>query len=351
MDIVNNSSIEIVGKGLTVLRMAGGKIYAGRGYNIYVSEDNGKTWDLDGRAVAGLIRRAAGKIDFLRRITRGGVATVLPLSDGARLCVISGALLRAETGSKVYRPVFRFAKGSRPLNLCLAPDGSIYWGEYFLNLRRSEPVNIYSSEDGGKTWKVAYTFTRGSICHVHRVIYDRDEDAFLICTGDRDHEVAILKTTDRFKTLIPLVRGEQRFRTTSLVPFERCILYGTDNPGGDNFIMSLERGTAKVRKVQKVPGPVLYGCRVGDKAVFSTMVEKKEHEVTVWAGNPDSFSLVAEFGTNKGCQVSRELVGYSAAILPEGQSDDSFVFCTPVGTLRFNNEILRIRVGGQIERH
>jgi len=253
-------------------------------------------------------------------------------------------IMRAEPGSSTYRCVLRVDKGSRPLNLCHGKNGEIYWGEYFLNLRRSQPVRIFASKDKGRNWEAIYTFPKGKICHVHRIVYDPIGDAILVCTGDRDHEVAILKTTDGFQTLETIVQGDQCYRTTSLIPMRDSILYGTDNPNGDNYVMAITRQNSSVERIQELPGPVLYGCRVGEVAVFGTMVEKKDHEVTVWAGNERAFRLVAHFNTRKATWLWREAAGYSTVILPEGTGRWPHLFLTPVGTQEFADSLLRINL-------
>ncbi len=326
---------------MTIHRVEGETLFASRGYRIYRSEDGGGRWQEDGRAAVPSWRKAM-RPSLLRRISRGGVHHLVRQPDGSRICVVPGMIMRAEKDSSSYECVFRFRKGSRPLNLCCMPDGRIYWGEYFLNLRRSEPVRVFCSEDGGKNWNVAHTFDRGSICHVHRVAYDPYDDSVLVCTGDRNREVSILRTDDGFGTLIPLVRGEQRFRTTALIPVRSCILYGTDNPSGENHVMRLDRESGGVREVQKLPGPVLYGCRAGAHAVFSTMVEKRDHEVSIWAGDENSFRPVATFASRKMTAFWREIAGYSAVILPEGAGSGSGLFCTPVGTSEHPDSVMRI---------
>jgi len=230
------------------------------------------------------------------------------------------------------------------LNLCHGKNGEIYWGEYFLNLRRSEPVRIFGSKDKGKSSEDVYTFPKGAICHVHRIVYDRFGDAILVCTGDRDHEVAILKTTDGFQTLEPIVQGAQHYRTTSLIPMSESILYGTDNPNGDNYVMAINRRNGSVERIQELPGPVLYGCQVGEVAVFTTMVEKKAHEVTLWAGNEKTFGLVAQFNVRKANQLWREVAGYRTVILPEGSGRWPHLFLTPIGTQKYANSLLRINL-------
>ena len=335
---------EEIRRGMTVHRVEGEVVFASQGYRIVCSPDEGKSWEEDGRVSVPRWRKVVDSIPLVRRISRGGVVGVWPQPDGARLCVVPKMIMRAEKGSSPYRCVFRFARGSRPLNLCQGRDGKVYWGEYFLNLRRSEPVRIFGSKDKGRNWEVVYTFPKGTICHVHRIVYDPFGDALLVCTGDRDHEVAIWKTADGFRTLEPIVQGDQQYRTTSLIPRSQCILYGTDNPNGDNYVMAIDRQSGSVDKIQQLPGPVLYGCQVGEVAAFGTMVEKKEHEVTLWAGNEKSFHLVAHFKTRKANQLWREAAGYSTVILPEGTGHWPYLFFTPVGTQKYANSLLRINL-------
>jgi hypothetical protein len=338
-------------RGITVHRVEGKVIFSSQGYRILRSLDAGETWEEDGWLSVPSWRSMVDSVPLLRRMSRGGVVGVWPQADGSRLCVVPKMIMRAEAGSSTYRCVLRFDKGSRPLNLCQGKEDKIYWGEYFLNLRRSEPVRIFGSKDKGRNWEVVYTFPKGTICHVHRIIYDAFGDAILVCTGDRDHEVAILKTTDGFQTLEPIVQGDQHYRTTSLIPMTESILYGTDNPDGDNCVMAIKRHNGSLERVQKLPGPVLYGCQVGDVAVFATMVEKKDHEVTLWAGNEKSFGLVAHFNTRKTTQLWREAAGYSTVILPEGTGCWPHLFMTPIGTQKYANSLLRINLEKAMKYH
>jgi hypothetical protein len=334
--------IHEISKGTTIHRVEGEAIYVSRGYEVLRSRDSGLSWEVDGSVHPPWWRKSLDPIPLFRKMSRGGVAYVLPQKDGTRLCVLPKMIARAEAGSSEYRCVYRISKGSRPLNLCQDESGGIYWGEYFLNLRRTEPVRIFGSKDGGKIWDVVWTFSRGTICHVHQIVHDPYDHSILVCTGDRDHEVAILKTTDGFHTLTPLVQGDQRYRTTSLIPLPEYILYGTDNPGGENYIMALDRRSGSVEELQRVPGPVLYGSRVGVHTVFATMVEKQHHEASLWCGNGNGFSMVALFKAKKWNRPLRELMGYPTAILAEGNSDWPYLYFTPVGTESNDGSLMRM---------
>ena len=127
----------------TVHRVEGDKLLASQGYKMLHSSDGGQSWSEDGNIPVSWSRRATEWVHVLSRISRGGISYVLSQKDGSRLCIVPKMILRAEAGSSDFRCVFRFSNGSRPLNLCQGPDGKIYWGEYFLNLRRSEPVRIF----------------------------------------------------------------------------------------------------------------------------------------------------------------------------------------------------------------
>jgi hypothetical protein len=184
----------------------------------------------------------------------------------------------------------------------------------------------------------------GSICHIHRIVYDPYDDVILVCTGDRDHESAIFKTTDHFRTLRPIVQGNQLYRTTALIPLREYLLYGTDNPRGENYIMALDRRKGSVDKVQKLPGPVLYGCRVGSHTVFATMVEKQHHEVSLWSGNGNGFTMLAHLKARKWNRPFRELAGYPTVILPEGTGSWPYLYCTPTGTKQYDGSLVRMNL-------
>jgi glycosyltransferase involved in cell wall biosynthesis len=331
-------------RGSTIQRVEGKLAYASHGYKILRSTNEGSNWEEDGVVPVAWWRKLLAPHPILNRIIRGRVFGVLPLASGARIGLVFGMIARAEPQSPDYRCVFRFPRGSRPLNMCLTPKNKIFCGEYFLNLQRLDPVHVYGSQDEGINWDIAYTFPKGSICHIHRVVYDSYDDAILVCTGDKDQEVAIYQTKDEFRTLKPLVGGAQEYRTASLIPCPDFLLYGTDNPDGQNFIIALDRRTNKVERLQKIPGPVLYGGYVGEQVAFATMIEKRHHEITVWAGHGKAFRQVAYFKADKSNWLWRELVGYSTVVLPEGSGSPGGLFCTPVGTAKYADTPIKIEI-------
>jgi len=334
----------IASRGSTIQRVEGKLAYASRGYTILRSTNGGGNWEEDGVVAVSGWKKFAAPSPILSRILRARVFGVWPLSSGARISLVAGMIVRAKPQSPVYECVFRFPPGVRALNLCVTPDRKFFFGEYLLNLQRSAPVRVYSSKDDGIHWEIAYTFPEKSICHIHRVVHDPYDDSILVCTGDRDREVAIFRTTDEFRTLQPLVGGGQEYRTTSLIPRPDYLVYGTDNPGGQNFIMALDRRTNRVERLQEIPGPVLYGGCAGEQVAFATMIEKRHHEITVWAGHGMAFRQVAYFAAAKSNWLWREMAGYSTVILPDGAGRSGSLYCTPVGTAEYDGTPLKIEI-------
>lgn len=342
---MEKTRMEEVKKGLTVHRVEGEEVWASSGYRMFYSRDRGRSWVEDGRAFVRGWRRYTAYSPLLRRITRAGISSLLRTKDGSRLCTVPGEILRAEAGSSSYCiRSLKVPRGSRPLNLCTGQDGAIYWGEYFLNLRRAQAVRIFRSTDGGISWHVAYTFPAGSICHVHRIVYDAYEGSLLVCTGDRDREVAILRGSDSLDSLVRVAGGSQKYRTTSLIPRPSCIIYGTDCPSGPNFLMALDRDSGRAEELQRVPGPVLYGCEVGEKLVFATMAERRDHEVTLWLGDEAGFRLLAHFETARSHPLWRELAGYPTVVLPDGRGTWPLLLATPMGTRHYSGSLLRMEL-------
>ncbi len=328
---------------LTVLRAAGETVHAARGREVLRSDDGGATWETDGRLEGmPLWRRISLAWPLAARVTRSGITSIVPLADGVRLAVSGGILWRAAAGSPAYRPVHRFIRGSRPLGICQTPRGELYWGEYFLNLRRSEPVRVFRSADGGLSWETAWTFPSGRVCHIHRVVHDPGGDALLVLTGDRDAEAGIWRTRDRFGTLELLAGGSPDFRAAALVPTPEGLVFGTDRPRGPNRILRLGRdGAGPPEVLAEVPGPVIHGCRVGGGWAFSTMVECPGHRATVWYGDAGGCRQVAEFPARPGSWLRREVAGYPSIRLAEGPGGGS-LWCTPEGTDRYDGDLLKL---------
>lgn len=211
-------------------------------------------------------------LSLTRRFIRAEITSFYQLANGDRIAVAKKGLFLQKKGSKTFEKCFSMPRGSKPLNLCFAPSGSIYFGEYFQNIEK-QPVNIYCSEDNAQSWHIAYTFKAGHINHIHGLFFDKYTNRIWVATGDRENECIIGYTEDEFKTFKEVFRGGQEYRTCQLFFYPDFIVFGTDTQYEQNIIKKFDRNTLEITELQNVQGSVIKGGQVGDVAFISTTVE------------------------------------------------------------------------------
>lgn len=197
---------------------------------------------------------------------------MLPLPDGSSLATIRGRILKRNPDASSFRDVFRIPRGSRPMNICLLPDGNLYWGEYFFNYRR-QAVHVYGSTDAGESWRIVHTFPPGAVRHVHGIVYDPYQQGLWIFTGDSDRESKIMFTPDQFRTIKVVFEGSQQIRAASMIPLPEGVLVPTDTPQEQNYIRWLDPSRNILEQIAPVPGSVFYGNTIGDWIVLSVCPE------------------------------------------------------------------------------
>ena len=222
-------------------------------------------------------------------------------------------------------------RGSRPLNLCLAPDGRLYFGEYFDNPGRAA-VQIYGSEDGGRSWEVAYTFAAGAVRHVHRVAWDPFRQGVWVFTGDEDSESQMLFTADRFRTLEKRFAGRQHFRTVACLFTSEGLLYGTDSPFEANAVQLLELGSGKLRRLHPLPSSSFSAAHAGGHFVFSTAAEPSPvndtRACTLWCSRDlESWRRLARWERDR---LPARFFQYGNIILAAGDHSRPFLYSSSV---------------------
>src|SRR5690348_14046569 len=128
------------------------------------------------------------------RLFRDGFHALAVLPSGDLIGAVPGAIVTLHPQATEFRLTHAITRGTRPLHITAAPNGILYWGEYFDNALRDE-VHIYASSDHGRTWHVAYTFPKGTIRHVHNIVHDPWENCLWILTGDYREECRILRAS------------------------------------------------------------------------------------------------------------------------------------------------------------
>ncbi len=276
--------------GLRVLSWSGDDLYASRGYELLRARAESPltnlAWQSVGAFRPSFRRRLSAANRLSARLFRDGFHALAIHSSGSLIVAVPGAVITLRPGESEFRRTHAITRGTRPLHITAVPDGAVYWGEYFDNPTREE-VHVYASTDGGATWNVSYTFPKGTIRHVHNIVHDPWQNCLWVLTGDYGDECRILRASCDFSRLDTVLQGNQQARAVALVPTEDGLYFSSDTPLESNFIYRLDR-RGKLSQLASISSSSIYGCRVGDQILFSTMVEpsqvNRDQNVRIYGG-------------------------------------------------------------------
>lgn len=207
-----------------------------------------------------------------RRLFRAEITHLYHFQNDKWMCIAKKAIFRYNPNNEFFEKCCEIEKGSRPMNLCQANDGTIYYGEYCYNPEH-KPMRIFQSKDDGNTWSVAYTFGEGEINHIHGIFNDSYTNRLWVATGDDDKACIFGYTEDGFKTLIKQYEGTQQYRVCVPLFTKDEIIFATDSQYEQNYIRSINRETGEVTNIQPIQGSGIYAVQNGDLMLVSTTVE------------------------------------------------------------------------------
>jgi len=315
---------------IRVLAWAGEFLYACRRYEIVRWRAGASSWESVVRFHPAWWRNVTARSKLTYRLVRDGFHALAVLGDGTMIGAVPGAIVTCRAAADEFRITHRIVRGTRPLHITSTPSDRIYWGEYFENPERSE-VYIYGSEDRGETWRIAYTFPRGSVRHVHNVVHDPWGNCLWIMTGDEGAECKILRCSSDLKTIDTVLEGNQQCRAVAAIPSRDGIYLSTDTPYERNHVYRLARDGA-LERVADLDSSSIYGCRAGEALFFSTMVEpsavNRSREVQV-------------VGAREGAHWQNQLrwmkdkfpmryFQYGNAFLPDGENATNYLAVTTI---------------------
>lgn len=228
------------------------------------------------------------KFAMLRRLFRAEITNLYHFKNDTWMCVAKKAIFKYNAQSGFFEKCCEIEKGSRPLALCQANDGAIYYGEYCNNPSR-KPMRIMQSKDNGDTWSVAYAFGDGEVNHIHGVFNDSYTGRIWVATGDDDCACIFGYTEDGFKTFVRKYLGSQEYRVCVPMFTEKSIIYATDSQYTQNYIRSIDRDSGAVRNICEIQGSGIYAAQIGDSFAVSTTVEPSkvnfEQNAHLWFSN------------------------------------------------------------------
>jgi hypothetical protein len=327
---------------LRALAWSGDHLYASRGHQLLrarIQDPSGNlAWEPVAEFRPALRRRLSVMNTLTARLFRDGFHALAVLPSGALVAAVPGAIVALHPGETEFRRTHTILRGTRPLHISPVPGraicDTIFWGEYFDNAARDE-VHIYASTDAGATWSVAYTFPKGAIRHVHNIVHDPWADCLWVLTGDYGDECRILRASCDFSRVEAVLQGQQQARAVAAIPTEDGLYFSSDTPLEPNYIYRLDRQESLLQ-VAPISSSSIYGCRVGSRVFFSTMVEPSEvnrdRHVRVYAGNSGSHGAPG-WHLSLAWQKDRwpmDLFQYGNAVMPDGNNTTPFLALTTV---------------------
>ena len=260
---------------------------------------------------------------FERRYTLDAISAIAVNSD---TCIVFNrhALWRLILSTGETVPIEHTYGRLNVLNFSVS-NGTVYFGDYKYNPDKT-PMSVYKIAEGSFKTEKVHTFSKGEVNHIHTIVPDRRNGSIWILTGDFDESAAIWRTDESFKKVEKVIGNTQLARSCIAAPCDGGLLYVTDSPMEDNFLMRLynDGGEYKIKKLAPVSGSCIYGGYDGKgQIVFSTTVENQTNETdnrknmyryNLGHGIKDWYSHVMSVDTDT-CKIA-ELAKFKKDILP-----------------------------------
>jgi hypothetical protein len=257
-----------------------GTMWIGHRFTILRSKDGGAEWQRVTTMPGPLYRRLASTVRLGARLLRHEVKDLVVLSDGAIIAANRQSVYRAGPGEPVMQKASIEDCGDRgiwaPMQIAVGPNDRIVWGEYGGKSHHGLPVRLFASDDGGRSYQLAYTFEGGVFRHVHNIIYDARMRGYWLLVGDHDDDPGIALLSEDLKQVDWVVKGKQSYRAVCAFDFGDYLVYATDTEKEPNAVMTLDKATGRTERRQELDGSCIYACRFGRFYVLSTSIEPSE---------------------------------------------------------------------------
>ena len=184
-----------------------------------------------------------------RRVLRADKCNVRPTRAGLLLGIRRSVVYRIDPDGVVPPVPLARIEGDCLMNRAMAEaeDGSIYFGEYFMNPKRI-PVGVWRVDAELTRCECVYRFETPRVRHVHAIHADPHHAGRLwITMGDFAEECYVAYTDDDFSRVDFEGDGSQLWRAVGLLFEPERLHWLTDTHIEENRIVSMERATGELR--------------------------------------------------------------------------------------------------------
>ncbi len=271
------------------------------------------------------LRRLAESSRLASRLLRQEVRALGVLSNGALVASSREWVYYSVPGETMMRPARLDEAGQKlypPLTMTVGPNDRILWGEYNSSPHHGNPVRIFVSDDGGKSYEVARVFAPNDIKHLHNLVFDPALRKYWVLVGDWDAEPGLGLWSEDLTDFTWVARGAQTYRTVDVFDLGDRLVYGMDSDLEPNAIVSMDKKTGRAARIFEMEGSCIYSCRCGPWYVVTSTVEQ-------YTVNKSPFAnvYVSRDGENWRCvyrakkdRWSGTYFQYGSIVLPRGES-------------------------------
>lgn len=279
-----------------------------------------------------------------RQLLREGIHHLVPLKNGnVFLTTKRKSYTVGQDGS--VKSIFTGYVGNKPghQGVCVTPDGTVFFGEYSVNLDHKNETKLYRSIDNAMSFQAVLVFPK-NVRHIHFIKYDPYERCLWLGTGDADAECHLMRSTDNGDTWETVGTGNQDWRAIGLCFTQDALVWGTDagSVPDQNHIIRMDRKTRQIEVIANAEGPC-HGCAgYNDGRVFiSTGVEGGENE-------QDRYARLKEFRNNTVIDLIKTkkdiiplILQYGVMRFPLGTENTDKVVFTMMGLHKGGEKVVR----------
>lgn len=309
---------------------------------------------------------------LIERLLRLEVKAAIALSDSEVLLSYLGGVYRVnlESGEIIKEHTYRSGMNN-PLYFTKITGISgfadcIAYGEYTINSNRKNSSDIYIRSLSAPDWHKVFEFPAGEIRHIHGLKAAPEDGCVYIMTGDLDKESGIWSSSDGFRTVNPVLVGQQKYRTGFMYSVAHGYIYPTDTAMEQNYIYFAEKKEVSfnLKTVTELDGSCVNSAETEDEVYVATAVEPDER-VTGWrswinyrkgAGikseysqllriNKKSMKCDCVFKAKKDMWPYR-LFQYGSLILVKGPEVNS-ILVYPVGVKKYDGALLSLNTSSK----